>query len=242
MIATAMRRDSAETRTRILSVCVRLFIEKGYLSTTMAEIAKESGVSNSSFQNLFHSKSGVLMELIEFMFGNQFGMAQKIVDYGLKPIYIYAVETSIQMTLTELNENLREIYTEAYSFPATAEYIVQKTSTELYKIFKPYLPEYSESDFYELDIGTSGIMRSYMAKKCDKYFTLEKKLQRFLTMSLGAYSVPVEEQKQVIDYMMKIDVRSIANNVMQELFRALAMKYDFELNLDSNKTNMEVLV
>ncbi len=237
-----MRRDSAETRKRILSVCVRLFIEKGYLSTTMAEIAKESGVSNSSFQNLFHSKSGVLMELIEFMFGNQFGMARKIVDYGLKPIYIYAVETSIQMTLTELNENLREIYTEAYSFPETAKYIVQKTSTELYKIFKPYLPEYSESDFYELDIGTSGIMRSYMAKKCDKYFTLEKKLQRFLTMSLGAYSVPVEEQKQVIDYMMKIDVRSIANNVMQELFRALAMKYDFELNLDSNKTNMEVLV
>ena len=54
--------------------------------------------------------------------------------------------------------------------------------------------------------------------------------------------MPVEEQKQVIDYMMKIDVRSIANNVMQELFRALAMKYDFELNLDSNKTNMEVLV
>lgn len=98
-----MRRDSAETRKRILSVCVRLFIEKGYLSTTMAEIAKESGVSNSSFQNLFHSKSGVLMELIEFMFGNQFGMARKIVDYGLKPIYIYAVETSIQMTLTELN-------------------------------------------------------------------------------------------------------------------------------------------
>lgn len=226
----AKRKDSLESRKRILSACVKLFIENGYINTTMAEIENEANVSNSTFQNLFRSKSGVLMDLVEFMFSNQFSVAEKLTGKNIKPIFIYAVETSIQLTLTELNENLREIYVEAYTFPQSAEYIYQKTSTALYRIFGQYLPGYTESDFYELEIGTAGIMHSYMAKPCDKYFTLEKKLQRFLSMSLSAFSVPPEEQKAVLDYMSGIDIRKTANLVMQALFKELAMKFNFELN------------
>ena len=226
----AKRKDSLESRKRILSACVKLFIENGYINTTMAEIENEANVSNSTFQNLFRSKSGVLMDLVEFMFSNQFSVAEKFTGKNIKPIFIYAVETSIQLTLTELNENLREIYVEAYTFPQSAEYIYQKTSTELYRIFGQYLPGYTESDFYELEIGTAGIRHSYMAKPCDKYFTLEKKLQRFLSMSLSAFSVPPEEQKAVLDYMSGIDIRKTANLVMQALFKELAMKFNFELN------------
>lgn len=226
----AKRKDSLESRKRILSACVRLFIENGYINTTIAEIENEANVSNSTFQNLFRSKSGVLMDLVEFMFSNQFRVAEKLTGKNIKPIFIYAVETSIQLTLTELNENLREIYVEAYTFPQSAEYIYQKTSTALYRIFGQYLPGYTESDFYELEIGTAGIMHSYMAKPCDKYFTLEKKLQRFLSMSLSAFSVPPEEQKAVLDYMSGIDIRKTANLVMQALFKELAMKFNFELN------------
>lgn len=238
----APRKDSLQSRKRILSACVKLFIEKGYMNTTMSEIISEAKVSNSTFQNIFHSKSGVLMDLVEFMFANQFRIARQLAEKKLQPIFIYAIETSIQMTLTELNENLREIYLEAYSHPQTVEYIYQQTSSELYRIFGMYLPECSESDFYELEIGTAGIMRSYMAKHCDKYFTLERKLERFLVMSMGAYSVPEEEQKRVLDYMMTIDIRTVANSVMQGLFQELAMKFDFELNENKfNAEKMEVL-
>lgn len=72
-------------------------------------------------------------------------------------------------------------------------------------------------------------MRNYMAKKCDMYFTLEKKLERFLSMTLGIYNVPEKEKAEVIAFVMKIDVRKIANQIMQELFRALAMCFEFEL-------------
>lgn len=237
----AQRRDSMESRKRILSACVKLFIENGYTSTTMAEIIGEASVSNSTFQNLFHSKSGVLMDLVEFMFQNQFKTARELSGSNIAPVLIYAVETSIQLTLTELNENLREIYLEAYTFSPTMEYIYQKTSSELYKIFGKYLPHCTESDFYELEIGTAGIMRGYMAKPCDKYFTLEKKLERFLKMSLGAFSVPAEEQEEVLEYIMSIDVRSTANKVMKSLFHELAMKYDFEIDENEYINKMEVL-
>ena len=55
-------------------------------------------------------------------------------------MYVYAVETAIQMTLTELNENLREIYIEAYTQKEASDYIFPETAKELYQIFGPYQP------------------------------------------------------------------------------------------------------
>ena len=148
------RYDSADAKRRILTACVRFFLEKGYTRTTVAEIVKEADVSISTFQNVFRTKDGVLVELVKFMFGSQFDMAGQIAGQKLPPVYVYAVETSIQLALTELNENLRDIYLEAYSHTEASEYIYQHTSSELYRIFGPYLPSYTESDFYELEIGS----------------------------------------------------------------------------------------
>ena len=221
--------DSKESKRRILSACVRLFIQKGYHSTTLAEILKEADVTNSTFQNIFHTKNGVLLNLTEFMFDSQFAAARNVGKKELLPVYIYAAETAIQLTLTELNENLRDIYVEAYSNRNTTEYIFQRTSTELYSIFSPYNPTLSESDFYELEIGTSGIMLNYMARPCDKYFTLDRKLARFLGMSLAAYNVPKDEIKEVTDSVLSIDIKNVANDIMKKLFEALAMRFEFEL-------------
>jgi len=221
--------DSKESKRRILSACVRLFIQKGYHSTTLAEILKEADVTNSTFQNIFHTKNGVLLNLTEFMFDSQFAAARNVGKKELPPVHIYAAETAIQLTLTELNENLRDIYVEAYSNRNTTEYIFQRTSTELYSIFLPYNPTLSESDFYELEIGTSGIMRNYMARPCDKYFTLDRKLARFLGMSLAAYNVPKDEIKEVTDSVLSIDIKNVANDIMKKLFEALAMRFEFEL-------------
>ena len=62
------RYDKEDAKRRILSVCVRLFIEKGYSRTTNAEILRLADVTNGTFYNIFKSKDGILLELTEFMF------------------------------------------------------------------------------------------------------------------------------------------------------------------------------
>ena len=223
---------SEPTKKRILQVCVKLFLEQGYKKTTMAEIIEKSGVSSSSFQNIFRAKDGVLTELVQFMFENQFSMARSAASVKLPPVYVYAVETAIQMTLTELNENLREIYIEAYSLPETSEYIYLHTTAELKQIFSANFPDYSDSDFYEMEIGTAGLMRNYMARKCDIHFPLERKLSRFLTATMRVYQVPEEEQARVLAFIQSLDIRAIATKVMYKLFAMLEMKYDFKLSKD----------
>lgn len=224
-----MRRDSSETKRKILTVCVRLFLEQGYKNTSVSQIVDEAGVARGSYLNLFPTKDKILLDLTETMFGGQFGMARSITDTKLPPVYAYALETAIQLTLTELNENLREIYIEAYSLPDTAEYIYLHTTAELKQIFSANFPDYSESDFYEMEIGTAGLMRSYMARKCDIHFPLERKLSRFLTAAMRVYRVPEAELEQTVRFVERLDIRSIAECVMHSLFQTLAMHYDFSL-------------
>lgn len=227
-----MRRNSSETKRKILTACVRLFLEQGYKNTSVSQIVDEAGVARGSYLNLFPTKDKILLDLVETMFSGQFSVARSIADQNLPPVFAYAVETSLQITLTELNENLREIYIEAYSIPDTAEYIYLNTTAELKQIFGANFPDYSDSDFYEMEIGTAGLMRNYMARKCDIHFPLERKLSRFLTAAMRVYLVPKEEQARVLAFISSIDIRELAVTVMHKLFALLEMKYDFKLSMD----------
>ena len=229
VIRISITSASLPAKKRILTVCVRLFLEKGYRRTTLAEIIEKADVSYSTFQNIFRAKDGVLTELVEFMFSNQFAMARSMTGAQLPPVYTYAVETAIQMTLTELNENLREIYIEAYTQKEASDYIFRETAKELYQIFSPYQPELTEQDFYFMEIGSAGIMRGFMAHPCDEALTLEKKLRTFLTMSLRSYHVPEDEIKKAVDFIGGMDIRAVSERVMHELFKALAMRFEFTL-------------
>ena len=229
-----MRKDGLETKRKILTVCVRLFLEQGYKETSITQITENAGVTRGSFQNLFRTKDAVLLELVETMFSGQFSAAKSITGQ-LPPVYAYAAETAIQLTLTELNERLREIYLEAYSLPDTAEYIHLHTTAELKQIFGGSFPGYSDSDFYEMEIGTAGLMRGYMARKCDIHFPLDRKLSRFLTAAMRIYRVPEEEQRQVLAFIRSLDIRAIAAEVMEKLFTLLEMKFDFKLPSNGKK-------
>lgn len=229
----AITAASLAAKQRILSACVRLFLEKGYKRTTVAEILKAANVSASTFQNIFHTKDGVFIELVRFMFDNQFNIALKYTEQNFPPVFIYALETSIQLTLTELNENLRELYTEAYTQKEASEYIRRAMARELYDIFGLYQSTLSEEDFYALEIGSAGMMRAFMAAPCDASLTLEKKLRAFLAMSLRAYKVPEPERYEALVFVEGLDIRTISEQVMQKLFHELEMHFDFTLDADT---------
>lgn len=219
---------SLPAKKRIMTTCVQLFLEKGYKKTTLAEIIDKAEVSYSTFQNIFRAKDGVLTELLHFMYENQFTMA-RMTTAELPPIYVYALETAIQLTLTELNENIREIYIEAYTQKECLDYIQHETAKELYRIFGQYQPELTEYDFYLLDLGSSGIMRGYMIHPCDADFSLEKKLGLFITMTLQAFCVPEKEIEGVLQFIAGMNIRELSEQIMHKLFSELAMHFDFSL-------------
>ena len=94
-----------------------------------------------------------------------------------------------------MSPELRELYMTAYSLQSTSEYIYQNISKKLETFFAPYLPGAQASDFYELEIASAGVMRGFMGRPCDLYFTIERKLRRFLSCCMRLYCVPEEKQE-----------------------------------------------
>ena len=170
----------------------------------------------------------MLTELIGMMFGRQFGAVRALAANAPSPVYIYAVETALQLALTELSENIRDIYIEAYTFPATMEIIHRSTTAELQTAFSAYLPGCAECDFYEMELGTAGMMRGYMARRCDPYFTLERKIRRFLSMSLSAFQVPRQEREEIIAFVAEIDMLAEEKKVMDALLASLSVQFELK--------------
>ncbi len=77
-------------------------------------------------------------------------------------------------------------------------------------------------------------MRSYMARKCDIHFPLERKLSRFLTAAMRVYRVYRRKNRQrCLPLFNHWILKAIATEVMYKLFAMLEMKYDFKLSKDS---------
>lgn len=225
----ATRKSSLPTRNHILAVSARLLLRQGYRSTTIREIASDAGVAIGSVQNFFHSKECILTELAQMIFAGQFAAAREVSPNGQPPIYTYAAETALQLVMTERNEQLREIYTEAYTLPDTMEFIYENTAKELMQIFGDRFPGYQESDFYEMDIGTCGLMRGYMAKPCDIHFPLQRKIDRFLTSSLRIFRVEGEELEQVLAFVRGLDLVPAADQVIAQIFTTLEDRFHCKL-------------
>ena len=182
------------TQQKMLRAAVKLFLEKRYEGTTTAEIARAAGMPPSSFFRAFPSKEALLLELDRRMFSGQFALAEQH-SAAQDPVLLYAVETAIQLHIAELTEPLRELYVTAYTLPSTSAYLYRSTAKRLEGIFGDYLPDAEAKDFYEMEIASTGMMRSFMAVPCDVYFTVERKIARFLECALKLYNVPSERRR-----------------------------------------------
>ena len=200
-------------RNKMLKAATFLFLEQGYDKTTTTQIAKAAGMSQASFFAAFESKEAILLELTKIMFSSQFVAAAAMMPTD-DPLLLYALETGLQLHITELSEPLRELYVATYSLPSTSEYVYQNTTEKLIKIFAPYLPEAQEKDFYELEIASAGITRGFMARPCDLYFTMERKLRRYLSCCFRIYKVPQEVYAPVIEAALRRDLKSDAEKII----------------------------
>lgn len=217
------------TKERILSVCVKLFLERGYKKTTVSDITTQANVSNSSFQHFFRAKDGVLTELCRFMFNQQFDAASAAVGGKLPPSYAYVAGAAVQMALAEHNENLRELYQAAYVNAEPRDVIQRATAKRVHMLFGSYQPTLTQHDFLVLVLGTTGMMLGYMSHPCDDGFPLEEKVRSYLASELRVYRVPEEELAEMLDFVLALDIWGIAHQVMEESIRVLSTHYEFSL-------------
>ena len=217
-----------QTRAQVLRYAVELFLEQGYQETTLDQIAERIDRTKGAVLRAYPDKESILYALVTHMFRVQFSAVRSLLGEKADPLLVYCVETAMQLHICELGEPLRDLYTSAYTLPTTSDFIYRSTAQELRLIFGKYLPDAAQSDFYELDLVSGGVMRGLMARKCDMYFTIEKKITLFLQCALKIYDVPAQERETVIPQVLAMDLAAMARSTVENTVRLAQAGFDME--------------
>ncbi|MCI8668676.1 MAG: TetR/AcrR family transcriptional regulator [Lachnospiraceae bacterium] len=218
------KQEDMSTRDKVLYTSATLFWEKGYEKTSLLEIAARAGVNRGSVFFAVKNKENLLRILVSYVLENTFSSSYLLVGKTDDPVLSYAVETALQLYMAESREEVRELAAAAYTLPTTSDLIYRKTAKRLLELFGPYNPGWQERDFYEHEIASGSIMRGCMAKPCDLYFTMERKMRLFLETTLGIYNVPEEKTKEAIQFLSGFDFEDIAKRAIQEMLGVLKTK------------------
>ena len=217
-----------ETRAQVLREAVVLFLEQGYRQTTIEQIAGRTGRTKSAVLRAYPDKEAILYALVTHMFAVQFSGARAMLGEGADPLLIYGVETALQLHICEISDSLRDLYTSAYTLPTTSEYIYKSTARELMHFFGKYQPKVALSGFYELELVSAGVMRGLMARKCDMYFTIDRKIALFLRCAMKIYDVPEAEREAVIARVLAMDVAAMARGMVEKTIQAAQAGFDID--------------
>ena len=131
-----------ESQQKILTAAFNLMSEKGYDSTSIAQIAKEAGVSKGLMYNYFHSKEDLLKALIERTLQD----GDKIMEGVFSDDPVETLKNVIKWYFNELRYNLREwkfiseIMFRADMYPFVKDLTSQKLK-EYTKLFSALLQE-----------------------------------------------------------------------------------------------------
>ena len=150
-MARPTKRKKGVTKSMILQAATKLFLERGYSNTRIADIAAEANVSYNEVFRICIDKDTILSELVGLVVECQFEQTKKILkDVTNDKIFIYAFETVLQLHMAESIEHIREMYSVSYSLPNSTQAIYDVITSKIEETFKDNLPDYKTKDFYNL--------------------------------------------------------------------------------------------
>jgi len=218
-MARPLKREKGVSRSMILHSATKLFLEKGYSNTRVRDISNDSGVTYNEIFRMYEDKDTLLSHLINLVIAHQFEFSENYLkNITDDKLYLYVFESTLQLYIAESMEHIREMYAVSYSLPNTSHKIYEYITEKIENVFKDYLPHYETKDFYELEIACAGIMRGFIINPCNMYFTMDRKVRRFIKTTLKIYEVPKEKIEETIKFVESFDMKKLAKEVIDTLY------------------------
>lgn len=209
-------------KTKLLYAALKLFLEKGFQLTKISEITSLAKVDGNAVARVFGDKEMLVAELINHILSVQFETANELTKgKSNDAVQCYATETVLQLYMAESNEYMREIYNMAYTGSSSSSVIYDTITGKLEGMLKDYIPEYDSKDFYELEIASGGIMRGFITVPCNRYFTMERKISKYLDYIFLLFRIPKDKADEAKAFVSQFDYESTVNIVVEKLLTRL---------------------
>lgn len=176
-----MKKNSRNTKGKIVSAAWKLFYEQGYDNTTVEEIVEESGTSRGSFYHYFDGKDALLSSL-SYLFDDKYVELEKTMDPQLSPIkklkYMNQ-ELFLMIENTVSVELLCQLF--ASQLTTSGERHLLNPNRTYYKLLRQITLEGQKEGVFKDGLSVNDITRSYAM--------FERGLMYDWCLSQGSYSL-----------------------------------------------------
>ena len=207
-------------RETILKSTKELLLKNGYSGTTIRGIIKESGILSGSIYHFFDNKEDIFKSLILELFDDCERIVIEMFGGIKSPVFLYIILVETELRVIERNDRIRELYYEAYTSDVIFEKIVDQGAKKSRQVFGKYNPDYSLSNYYDVNLMIKGAMRGYIIdSKLDKKRSSKSRDNNMLNMILKLMNVKSRESQEIIKEVnsMDIEIDYIVNKIIEEV-------------------------
>lgn len=211
----ARKRNVLLTRLDIIGTATRLFLEKGYYTTTNKMICSELNISPGTLTYHFAAKEEILTVLIEMLADFQWKKVQELVTDGETPITALCFELTAMASMCENNQAARELYMAAYTGSMTLGVIRKNDAIRAKKVFAEFCSDWTDEMFVEAETLVSGIEYATLHVTADSP-SLETRITGAMNTILQIYNVPQERRKMKIEKALGMDYDKFGQQMLED--------------------------
>lgn len=203
------------TRTRIVQIGAKLFIEEGYSKTSFTRIARELDISLGNITFYFPTKEHLLSVLCNELCGFQRELMERETGEGFSSLLSYCLELTSMTAICEEDEVARDFFHAIYASPLSLDIIRDNDTKKTRDVFANFRPEWSDGKWIEAENLVSGIeYATIMTREARTPLALQ--IEGGLDAILTLYGVPEALRRQKIEKVLAMDYRALGRRILGE--------------------------
>jgi len=203
------------TRTRIVQVGAKLFIEEGYTKTSFSRIAKDLDISLGNITFYFPTKEHLLAVLCNELCAFQRELMERETGEGISTLLSYCLELTSMTAICEENDVARDFFHAIYTSPLSLDIIRDNDTEKTRAVFAAYRPEWSDSKWIEAENLVSGIEYGTIMTR-ESRTPLHLQIEGGLDTILTLYGVPEDMRRAKIEKVLSMDYRALGRRILGE--------------------------
>ena len=202
------------TKLEIIQVATRMFLKKGYSSTTVKAIADELDISTGNLTFHYPTKEHMLAELTNMLCGFQWQMMKTESDEGISSLLALCLELTTMAAICRDNEIAKDFFVSSYQSQLCLDIIHFNDTARAKNVFAEYCGDWSEMQFAEAEILVAGIEYATLMA-ADNEVPLDIRIAGALNQIMSIYNVPEKTRKIKIRKALATDYISLGLRVIQ---------------------------
>lgn len=212
------------TKYEILQYATKLFVEKGYTSTYVTNIANELNISTGNLTFHFPTKEHILAELIKELLDLPKWEEENLFQGEHALLSGYLFELAMFASVCRDNPNIKDLIVSAYTRPMSLQVIREADTKRAMEIFGKYCPGWKETDYVQTENVVSGMEYAMFMTENTDLLTFEQRIYGSMDAIMKVYEIPKDIRDSLLTKIMKLDYSSMGNQVFDEFCNYIATK------------------